>query len=126
MSTLTKLKNSSDNFEQKSLLRWAICEKIESLKQSLQVYPSFFFQVPGIASKKDKNGKIAALSKLRDLLLIPTTNMQAILTYSDNVLDGDTLMLFKLTVSLYPEKFKENEKQNLANRNPIPRLFRLS
>lgn len=103
-------------------LREMIKKKITLLKQDVQNPWYCFFRLPGIASRKEKQEKIAALENLQIRILIDAQD--DICTYSDDVFDGETLALFKRASEIFTSKFTKNELEDLSKRDPCSRLFR--
>jgi hypothetical protein len=122
MTYLEQLRKSNDDGKKRLLLPLAITEKIEQLKYDLKTYPGFFFKLPGVASIKDKNDKIKALDNLRIRILF--LHQDDVSDYSENILDGITLELYKVAAKIYPNKFADDEIQNVNDRNPRYRLLR--
>ncbi len=121
MSYLELLRKSNDD-NKKILLSLAITEKIEQLKNDLKKYPGFFFKLPGVASIKDKQDKIQALTNLQ--IRITLLQQDDVSDYPENILDGTTLELYKVAAKIYASKFSPEERNNLQDRNPSYRLLR--
>lgn len=113
---------SIDDFAgKKHCLDNAIAEKISQLEDDLKTYPGLFFALPGIASVNDKNAKILALENLQNRIKNSKHKMD-IEGYSVDVLDGDTLELFKFASQIYSYNFTREERENIESRNPDNRL----
>jgi hypothetical protein len=103
-------------------LRDMIKNKIKLLQQEVQDPWHSFFRIPGTASIKEKKEKIKALQNLQ--IRIYWGAQDDIRAYSEDVLDGDTLALYKLASEVFTSKFTNEEVKYLHDRDPCYRLLR--
>jgi len=111
-------------------LNLAIADKIKQLNKDLVYIPCLFFSLPGLASKKNKEDKVAALTNLQSRITPDKTpgskkqETKTLVNFNADVLDGETLALFKLAARIHSSKFIGTEFRALYKLNPEPRINR--
>ena len=127
------LKLASTTNTKIDVLSKAIAHKISTLKETIAANESAknknsffrFFSNIGAASTDDMQAKVKALEGLKHRVDEgKRDSKQFAIFYRDNVLDGNTLTLFKLASKHNLGAFDSHEKENLKNRSPLMRIFR--
>jgi hypothetical protein len=103
----------------------AISDKITQLKNDLKYLPGLFFELPGVASERDKGDKIDSLQHLQSRIKNKHHKFD-FLNIDPDVLDGETLELFKYAIQVHPHQFNDLERRTIEKLNPEPRLSRHS